>query len=100
MEVMDLDFVFDYMEAKIIGFSQGDSGFGFNHGGSAEFASPDYNCIFKEPTLLKVLDKSGARLVCMASLFLNAFDDFSVMIPPFMKQLNEANAALDEAPRQ
>lgn len=123
LDVVDVDGIFDGVEAEFIGLSVGDAGFdpaagephgeglgvvvaalgaaergaGFDHGGASEFAAPDDECVFEEAALFEVGDEGGAGLIGLAALVDEAFFDLGVVVPSGVVDLDEADAALGEA---
>src|SRR5438128_10337872 len=72
----------------------------FHHWSSSEFAAPKDKSLIQEATLLKVRNQRGTGTVRPRGLFFDAFDHFAVMVPAFVEQLHETDAAFDQAPGQ
>src|SRR5690606_19326054 len=75
------------------------------HGGAAEFAPPDHQRILEHAALLEVGHQGGARLIDLSALVLEALVEGlllvgAVGIPAPVEQLDEADPALGQSPRQ
>lgn len=123
VKVVDVDGVLGDMETEWIGFSVGDAPFhsaacgphgeglgmvipaqfsaqfgaALDHGGAAEFPAPDDERVIQEAALLEVLDEGGIGLIGGFALGGDATFDIGVVVPGFVEELDEANAAFDEA---
>ena len=64
---------------------------------AAEFAAPDDEGVVEHPALLEILDKGMARLVDVLALAGHAAVDVGVVVPVVVVDLDEADAAFDEA---
>ena len=87
LEVVDMDFVFDDVEAEVVGFAVGarfcataghqggkglrvviatsfasEGGIGFDHGRASDLVAPDDEGLVKEAVAFEILDESGGRL--------------------------------------
>ena len=126
VQVVDVHFVFDDMKSEFISFSKGDAGFdsasrephrkglrvmiaaefaagigiALDHRSAAELTAPEDERIVEQPALFEVLYQGGTGAIGVGGLFLNAFEDFAVMIPAFVEKLHEADPAFDEAARE
>ena len=56
--------------------------------------------ILEKPSLLKVLDQGGRRLINVHALPFDQLGQITVLIPSAMKNLNRAHAALDQSARE
>ena len=65
-----------------------------------ELAAPDHQCLIEHPALLEVGDQRGGRLVHITALQRQIARQVAVLIPAAMVQLDEAHAALGQAPGQ
>src|SRR4029453_10765229 len=67
---------------------------------SAELSAPHHERVLQQAALLEILDERGAGLVGVLALSGNQLGQRVVMIPPAMKELNEADAAFGESSRE
>ena len=102
VEVVDVDFVFDGVEAEFVGFSVGEAAFDaasgedhgegvgvvvsavvaeLVHGGAAEFAAPDDEGFVEHAALFEVGDEGGAGLVDVEAIFGESFGEGAVLVP-------------------
>src|SRR5947207_15298907 len=63
----------------------------------AKFTAPDDQCVVQHAALFEVLDERGAGAVGDFAVFGNVLLEVSVLIPGFVKNLDEPHAAFDEA---
>jgi hypothetical protein len=68
-----------------------------DHGGAAELAAPDDESVVEETPLFEVFDESGAGLIGSLAVFFDGFGEVTVLVPGFMKELNETDTAFGEA---
>jgi hypothetical protein len=68
-----------------------------DHGGTAELAAPDNESVVEETPLFEVFDESGAGLVGSLAVLLDGFGEIAMLVPGFMEELNETDAAFGEA---
>ncbi len=66
----------------------------------SKFAAPNHQRLVEHPALLEVGDQCGGRLVHVAALQRQIARQIAVLIPAAMVQLDEAHAALGQAPGQ
>ena len=122
VEIVDVDGVFDDIITHLVGFAVGEAFFdaaaggpeaeaarvviaavvGFGEialgvDGAAEFAAEDDEGIVEEAALFKVLDEAVAGLVDVLALGGDIAGERAVLVPAAVKDLDEADAALDEA---
>ena len=71
-----------------------------HHRRAAELAAPDDQRIVEQAALLQVLHQGGAGLVGVLAILLQVLLEIAVLVPRFVEQLHEADAALDKAPRE
>ena len=121
VQIVNVDFVFGDVESELVGLADGHARFdaaachphrerlgmmvatqlasevrvGLDHRGAPEFTAPDDKGVFEQAALLKVFDQSCAGLIGFSSLVLDAFGDFAVMVPTFVKKLHESDASFD-----
>src|SRR6476620_850556 len=73
----------------------------FTHGSAAKFAAPDDQGVFEKAARLEVFDERCLSLIDFAANFfevaLEIFAGAPVTVPVGMIELDEANAAFDEA---
>ena len=65
---------------------------GLDHRGAAKFAAPNDERVIEQTTLFEILDERRAGAIGFRGLVFDAFDNFAVVIPAFMEQLDEADA--------
>src|SRR3954462_1084660 len=68
--------------------------------GPAELSAPNDQRVFQQAALLQVLHQRRACPIRVPRLSRNLLRQVIVLIPPTMEELNEANTAFGEAPRQ
>ena len=68
--------------------------------GAPEFAAPDNQRVLQKAPLFQILDERRARLVGVPALTRDLFGQLVVLVPALVEQLNEPNAAFDEAAGQ
>src|SRR6185503_9997823 len=66
----------------------------------AELAAPDDQRVVEQAALLQVLDEGGRRLIGVTALDGELRGQIVVLIPASVDELDEADAALREAPGQ
>ena len=66
------------------------------HGGAAEFAAPDDECVVEHAAFLEVFDESGAGLVGVEGGLGHGFLDVAVVVPCAVVELDEADPAFGE----
>ena len=71
-----------------------------DHRRAAEFAAPDDQGILEQPALLEILDQRGAGAVGVLAILPKILHEVAVLVPGFVEELDEADAALDESPCQ
>jgi hypothetical protein len=102
VEVVDVDFVFDGVEAEFVGFPVVDAAFdaaashphregvgvvvasvvaALDHWSATEFAAENDESVFQHPALLQVFDECAAGLVNVLAIFLETADEAAVLIP-------------------
>ena len=69
-----------------------------DHRRAAEFAAPDDDRVLQQAALLEIRDQRGAGLVGVEGVLLDAGRQVAVLVPGFVEELHEADAALDEPP--
>ena len=118
VQVMDMHLVLGGVEAEVIRLAQGQAPLhaparhphaeairmmipaviaSLDHGGAAEFTAPDDESVLEEAALFQVGDEGGAGLVGVSAVLLQVTDEVSVLVPGLVKDLDEPDAALDEA---
>ena len=118
VEVVNVDFVLDGIEAQFVGFSVVESSFdaaagephgegvgmviapivtALDHGGAAEFATEDDKGVFEHAALFEILDEGGAGLIDILAVLFQAIHEAAVLVPGLVEKFNEADAALDES---
>ena len=122
LEVVDVDFFVDDVEAEVIGFSVGagfgaaagheggeglrvvvasgfaaERGVGFDHGGAAEFAAPDNEGFVEETVTFEILDEGRGGLGGLLAVVLGGAFDVGVGVPAGVVDVDEADTALDHA---
>ena len=129
VEVVDVDFVFDNTETKLISGAMGRSSFdaatghpnaeallmviaawgGFrscagvvllNHGRAAKFASPYHQGIVQHASLLQILDQARTSLVDIAGRFWERVVNVRVMIPSLCENLNKPHSLFNQPPSE
>src|SRR5215472_18864081 len=118
---MNVDLILDHIKSKLVAFAQRDAGphsssgqphgerirmmiasiaAALHHRRAAELATPDDQGILQEPALLEVLDQRRAGLVRFAAVDADVPYEVTVLVPGFVINLHETNAALHQPPRQ
>jgi hypothetical protein len=69
-----------------------------DHRRAAEFAAPDDQRVVEQAALLEILDQGGAGLVGVLAVAGEVLLEVAVLVPRFVEELHEADAALDQAP--
>lgn len=69
-----------------------------HHRGSAELPAPDDDRVIEQPALFEIADEGGAWFVGFLTILLEATDKVAMLVPGFVEQLNEADAAFDQSP--
>src|SRR5688572_9265215 len=121
VEIVDMDLVLRGIKAEFVGFAHCHAGLNaatcephretiwmmiaaiaaaLDHGGAAEFAAPNDQRFIEQATLLQILNQRCRSLVSIFAILLQIAHEVAVLIPCFMKKLNETNAALDQATGQ
>src|SRR3954468_10892164 len=98
MQIMNVDAVFDDVEAKFVRLPEGNPGFdtaarqphgkglrvmiaahasaglfvGFDHRSAAKFAAPNHQRIFEQSTLLQIFDQGSSRTISQGALLFDA----------------------------
>ena len=67
---------------------------------AAELAAPDDEGVLEQSAPFEILDERGAGLVGVATTRGAPGGEAAVMVPVGMEELHEADAALDQAPRE
>ena len=122
LEIVDVDFVFDGIEADVITRSVGDAGLhaaaghpgseaegvvvapvsALGEGGASEFPGPDDERFVKKAEFSQIGDKGGDRLIDGFAVFTVPIDEIVVLVPAIAiaagaGEFNEADAALHKA---
>ena len=71
-----------------------------DHGRAAKLAAPDHKRILEQPALFQILYESRAGLVGILAVALNVLYQMIVLIPGLVIELDEADAAFHQEPRQ
>lgn len=71
-----------------------------DHRGAAKFTAPNHESIFEHVALFQIFDERGARLIGLLAILFEIGDEIAVLVPRFMEELHETNAALDQTPRE
>src|SRR5438270_5322434 len=121
MQIMDADLVCRGIEAELVRFAQSDARLNsaagephgeairvmiasiiaaLDHGGPAKFTAPDYQGILEHVALLEIFDQRRAGLIGVLAVLLEIGGEIDVLVPGFVKELDEAHAALDQPSRQ
>ena len=120
VQVMHMHLVFDHVEAQVVALAKGDSWFdaasghphgegvrvmvaavvraALDHRRAAELAAPQHQRVVQQAALLEIPDQRRARLVRILAVLLQAVDQVAVLVPGLVEQLDEAHAALHQAP--
>lgn len=122
LEIVHVNFVFDGIEANVVGCPVSDAGFDsstrhpdgegvgvvvaaplfaishltLQEGRASEFSTPDHKGVIEEPSLFEILNESGGRLVGVAALVVEFGGERIVLVPTGMHQLDVAGAAFQE----
>lgn len=74
---------------------------GFSHGGAAEFAAPNDECIFEESAFFEIFDESGGGLIDFAADLIECGVEVgvfaAVVVPVGVVELDESYTAFDHA---
>ena len=123
LEVVDVDAVFDDVEADFIAFAVADAGFDAPAGhpegvgvgvvvaapfgtvgevalderGASEFTHPDDEGVVEETAVFEIGDQGGRCLIGGAALVVELGGEGAVLIPAGVHELDKAGAAFDEA---
>lgn len=126
VQIVDVNLVLCYVEAKLVRFTDSHARFDtaacqphrerlrvvvasqlaaevrvrLNHWRAPEFPAPDDKRVFQQAALFEILDKRGAALVGFLRLVLYAVGHFAMMIPAFMEKLHKTHAPFDEPARK
>lgn len=121
VQVVDVDRVGDNVETEIIGLTMGmpgpQSAAGqpdaeaaivvvaavippLNHGRPAKLTPPDDDRVIQQSPFLEIGHQRGTGLIGIEGVLLHTSGQVAVLIPGFVEQLNEADAAFDESPRE
>ncbi len=121
VQVMHVDSVLDDIESEFVRFAEHESrldsaagqphreGIGMmvpaivaplHHGCAAEFPAPDDERIFKQPPLLQILNQRHRSPVGILAVLLDVLDEVAVLVPGFVINLHETDAAFHQAARQ
>ena len=65
--------------------------------GPSEFATPDNQRVFQQPTLFQVADQCRTRLIDIAGLVRKLSRQVRVLIPTHVEQLNEPDTSLGQS---
>ena len=68
-----------------------------DHGSAAELAAPDDEGVVEQAALFEVFDQGGAGLVGSLAVLLDGFGEIAMLVPGFVKELNEAHPTFGEA---
>ena len=122
VEVMDMDFIFGGAGTELVGGTVGGAAFDASarhpsdHGAAiviaagefvavaiadhraTEFAAPDDEGGVEHSALFEIAEEGGGRAIDFAGFFGEGFVEFVVVIPATGVDLDEADAAFDEAP--
>jgi hypothetical protein len=71
-----------------------------HHRRSTELTTPNNKRFIQQTALLQVLDECRTRLVSRSAIVFNVVRKISMLVPRFMKNLNEADPTLNESARQ
>ena len=121
LKIMDVDRVFDHVNAVIIRFSIGETGantasrkpigetirvvvstvilrcqFALAINRSSKFTAPNDQCLVEHTALLQVHQQCGCCLVCIAALRFDAVGRVSMSIPASVVKLDETNTAFGQ----
>lgn len=118
VEVVDMDWVLDSVEPKVIGFAVDPAFFQstaghpnaegsvvvvstiiatLDHRRASEFASPDHEGVFEQSESFEILDQGRTWPVGRCGIVLYAVGQIAVLVPDLMEQLHEANAPLKQS---
>src|SRR5688572_659965 len=121
MQVVNVDLVPGGVEPELVGLAESDAWFdpaagqpdgktirmmvaavvaALDHRGAPELAPPNDQGIVEQPALLEVFNERRAGLIGVLAIFGDVFDQRAVLVPGFMKNLDEPHPALNQSPRQ
>ena len=121
VQIVDMDLVPSGIKTEFIRLAEGEPGFysatgephgeaigvmiaaivaSLHHGGASEFPAPDDQGILEQTALLKVRDESGTGLVGILAILFQVGHEVAMLIPGLVENLDESDAAFDEASGQ